>query len=125
MIVEHTVDKEEVGKMEKLVTFENCKNCMMFVTHITAAKEARKGYKRDAKHKFEDNEIVLSVDLQKVIMLPTLPDLKSSIFCKRFVLFNESFVPVGSGKGKGLDVIWHEALLGRTRLLKLKFRMVV
>ena len=56
---------------------------------------------------------VMSVDLQKVIMLPKLPGLKCSISCKRLVFFNESFVPVGSKNGKGSGVMWHEALAVR------------
>jgi len=31
------------------------------------------------------NEIVVSVDMQKVITLPRLPGIKQAIFCKRLV----------------------------------------
>ena len=46
--------------------------------------------------------MVISVDMQKVIMLPRLPRLKQAIFCKRLVLFNETFAPVG-GKAKNFS----------------------
>ena len=33
-------------------------------------------------------------------MLPRLPGLKIAIFCRRIILSNETFVPLG-GKGRG------------------------
>ena len=60
----------------------------------------------------------MSVDMQKVIMLPRLPGLKQAIFCKRLVLFNETFAPVGGWKKtktlKPTGVLWHEAIKGRS-----------
>ena len=60
----------------------------------------------------------MSVDMQKVIMLPRLPGLKQAIFCKRLVLFNETFAPVGCWKKsktlKPTGVLWHEAIKGRS-----------
>lgn len=53
-----------------------------------------------------------SVDMQKVIMLPSLPGIKTAIFTKRLVAFHETFAPL-----KTLDntiaVIWNEAISGR------------
>ena len=56
----------------------------------------------------------MSVDLQKVMLLPRLPGLKKAISCKRLVAFNESFVPVRTKYGKALGVLWHEGIAGRS-----------
>ena len=53
--------------------------------------------------------------MQKVIMLSRLPGLKV-VFCKRIVVFNETFAPVGRskhGKDKAAGVLWHEEIRGR------------
>ena len=53
--------------------------------------------------------------MQKVIMLSRLPGLKV-VFCKRIVVFNETFAPVGGskhGKDKAAGVLWHEGIRGR------------
>ena len=64
-----------------------------------------------------EDEVVVSVDMQKVIMLPRLPGLKVAVFCKRIVLLNESFAPIGGakvGKQKPTGVLWHEGIKGRS-----------
>ena len=48
--------------------------------HIKAAKEARSRYREEATRKWNDNETVVSVDMQKVIMLPRIPGLKEVVF---------------------------------------------
>ena len=50
--------------------------------HIKIAKEARSRYREEAMRKWNDNETVVSVDMQKVIMLPRIPGLKEVVFCK-------------------------------------------
>ena len=48
-------------------------------------------------------------------MLSRLPGLKV-VFCKRIVVFNETFAPVGRskhGKDKAAGVLWHEGIRGR------------
>ena len=61
-----------------------------------------------------DAEYIVSADLQKVIMLPILPGLKKAIFCKRIVMFNETFAPLGGSKnGKPIGKLWHDGISGR------------
>lgn len=43
----------------------------------------------------ESETVYVSVDLQKVILLPHLPHYKSAIFTSRLIVFNETFVPLG------------------------------
>ena len=52
----------------------------------------------------QDNEVVVSTDMQKVLMLPRMPGLKTAIFCQRLVVFHQTFAPLG-GKGKSVGVI--------------------
>ena len=63
-----------------------------------------------------DDELIAFVDMQKVIMLLRIPGLKVVVFCKRIVLFNETFTPVGGSKkgGKATAVLWHEGVKGRS-----------
>ena len=44
--------------------------------------------------KWDDNELIASFNLQKVIMLPKLPGLELIIFCKLISLFNEVLTTV-------------------------------
>ena len=64
----------------------------------------------------DQDKMVVSVDLEKVIMLPRFPGNKTAIFCKRIVAFNETFAPVGRSRGgkKATGVLWHEGVKGRT-----------
>jgi hypothetical protein len=51
-------------------------------------------------------------------MLPRLDMFKAVLFTKRIVVFNESFVPLGTG-GESHCVpyaaLWHEAIAGRKK----------
>ena len=49
------------------------------------------------------------------MMLPRLPGLKVAIFCKRIVLFNETFAPLGGkSRGKVNGVLWYEGIAGQS-----------
>ena len=78
---------------------EKRNTCDNYTTHISKAIEARSMYKAEKDREWEPNEVVILVDMQQVIMLSRLPELKQAIFCKRLVLFNETFAPIG-GKVK-------------------------
>nr|CAH7712410.1 unnamed protein product [Callosobruchus chinensis] len=96
---------------------KNCNTCENWRTHIKKAELARVNYRIDAEKPASEDEVIFSVDLQKVIMLPRCEMFKSVIFTGRLVAYNESFVPVGS-KNKNvrpMAVIWHEAIKGRKK----------
>ena len=63
------------------------------------------------------DEILLSADMQKVILLPRLPGFKLCFFTIRVVVINDSFAPilnkVTKCDMKALGVLWHEAIMGR------------
>ncbi|KAK9694956.1 hypothetical protein QE152_g33190 [Popillia japonica] len=64
-------------------------------------------------------ELFVSADLQKVIMLPRAEMFKEVLFIPRIVAFNESIVPIGKNRSnlKPLAVIWHEAVAGQLNCL--------
>ena len=92
----HKVDKHELSKLDengqnRKPTFVDCADCVDFELHIKTRNEARERYCEEKNQEWTDNKKVVSVDMQKVIMLPRLPGLKVVVFCKRIVVFNETF----------------------------------
>ncbi|RUS90867.1 hypothetical protein EGW08_001374 [Elysia chlorotica] len=77
--------------------------------HIRRRDEARAAYKMDAGRTHDDQEIITSVDLQKVMMLPRLPGVKSFAFPKRIVVFNETFAGLGTSCNN-VAVVWNESV---------------
>ena len=85
--------------------------------HIEKGGIARRHYRFDSEEPCESSTAHFSVDLQKVIMLPRLPGIKTCVFTKRIIAFNETFAPLGgkhkSKPGKPIGILWHEAVTGR------------
>ena len=104
------------GKENNKRTYDNCESCGDFISQIKTASQARESYRRDKDRELNDDELITSVDMKKVIMLPRIPGLNVVVFCKRIVLFNETFAPVGGSKkgGKATGVLWHEGVKGRS-----------
>ena len=113
----YELSKSDENRKNRKPTFVDCADCVDFELHIKTATEARERYREEKNREWTDNEKVVSVDMQKVIMLPRLPGLKVVVFCKRIVVFNETFAPVGgskNGKDKATGVLWHEGIRGRS-----------
>lgn len=74
-------------------------------------------YQKQAKTQSEvNNNILVSVDLQKVIMLPRVDSFKQVLFTKRIIAYHESFVPLGNNsKLFPYACIWHEGINGRNK----------
>ena len=68
---------EQIG--EKIRVFQNCAKCETFQKHIEIATEVRSSYQNQMI--MPRNKMTVSVDMQKVIMLPRLPYLKQAISC--------------------------------------------
>ena len=93
---------------------ENCSVCSDWKKHIENARIARTKYREDAGKEWTDGTAYMSCDMQKVIMMPRMPGVKSAVFTRRVVLFHETFAPLGDGKDKPtLAVLWHEGISGR------------
>lgn len=95
-----------------------CDECNQWRQHIARAREARDLYKSDSTAQWSTDYSVRSVDLQKVIMLPRMPGIKSAVFTKRIIAFHETFTTVGKmkivkSKKRTISVVWHEGTAGR------------
>ena len=85
---------------------DSCIQCASYQDHSRRYHETRKEYEADAKKsKDSQEETYLSVDMQKVILLPRLPTYKRCLFTKRIVTVNKSFVPIGKNGGNGIGVL--------------------
>ena len=113
-------DKEE-GKSneagEKQGGKDICDVCKDHKLHLVKADESREMYRADVL-KNTDSYPVFSMDMQKVLMLPHLPGMKTALFTQRIILINQSIVPVGKFSEiidqdkKARGYIWHEAIQG-------------
>ena len=75
--------------------------------------------KRDAKANPDEGiDIAVAADMQKIMMLPYMPGVKSCAFVNRLVAFNQTFAPTGEQRKKThpqrvIVIVWHEAISGR------------
>ena len=95
----------------------NCEIYSYYFIHKEKYTSARKMYDDHAEKSkvCPSDTIYYTVDLQKVIMLPQMECFKTCIFTKRIVVFNQSFVPIGSMQKASrppVAVLWHEAIAG-------------
>ena len=106
--------KKHSEHMDDRDTAENCgcERCQHHSEHIRRRDEARAAYKMDAGRTPDDQEVITSVDLQKVMMLPRLPGVKSCAFTRRIVVFNETFAGLGTSSNN-VAVVWNESVSGR------------
>ena len=95
----------------------NCISCANFDIHQKQYTAARKEYEKDklyAEKQCDRTEMLISVDMQKVILLPRLEQFKRCIFTRRIVTINQSFVPIGTQTNvKPRGILWHEETCGR------------
>lgn len=69
-------------------------------------------YKKDANINTSSTSRVFSMNLQKILLLPMIPDLKTCFFTISLIVFNETFASLRP-KGKSHCVLWHEIVAGR------------
>lgn len=94
----------------------DCEECKKWNTHILRAKRSRELYQQDCNKPQTNDTIKVSVDLQKIIMIPRIEMFKKAIFTQRLIAYNESFVPLGKCKqSPPYAVLWHEAVSGRSK----------
>ena len=83
--------------------------------HKKKKDEARDSYREDrsaSEGNINKGTVYLSHDLQKVRMLPEIPGVKSAVFTSRICTYNETFSPIGKGKGKSYAMLWHQGIAG-------------
>ncbi|XP_063046269.1 uncharacterized protein LOC134459601 [Engraulis encrasicolus] len=94
-----------------------CEICKEWEVHHFRAVRGRDHYRMDAEKQEEVDTVIRSVDLQKVIMLPRMPGVKTAVFTRRITAFHETFAMVGkmsTKKKKAISVVWHEGIAGRS-----------
>lgn len=63
------------------------------------------------KYKFDANlNKIYSMDLQKVLLPPNMPETKSRFFISFLIAFNETFTPLKPKSGIIYCIVWHEAV---------------
>ena len=89
---------------------EDCGACSKQKAHDELKTESRATYKEDGENVLPDR-VVRSVDLQKVIMLPCLPGVKTACFTRRIVAFYKTFAPIGKYKAviPTISCIWQKS----------------
>ena len=80
-----------------------------YICHRRRYREARVEYGNDTAR---EDKLIMSADLQKVIMLPRMDQFKKAIFTRRLTVFNETFAGVSQGS-PNVAVLWHEGTSGR------------
>lgn len=85
--------------------------------HKKRAEKASQKYRED-KSRPEDKSLkICSMDLQKVLLLPVMPDIKDCFFTSRLVVFNETFAPLQptcKSNSSSYCVVWHEGIADRS-----------
>ena len=75
---------------------QTCDVCIKWQNHIRKAGESRQEYRNDSATENRNlSHVMFCADLQKVIMLPRMENIKTVLFTRRIIAFNESFVPLG------------------------------
>ena len=89
------IDVEKVRLKGLKPPVPTCSKCKCWAEHIVRAGISRKLYRSDAEKRLETGEPIYAADLQKAIMLPQMPGMKTAVFTRRIIAFNETFAPVG------------------------------
>lgn len=115
---EHLKDEHGITlkTRQEMTSVTGCNGqCKMYALHKIRYQLGRTKYRSDAKKDWGRESLALSVDLQKVIMLPRMPGNKTAVFTKRIVAYHETFSPLGSkaDKKNTVSVIWHEGIAKR------------
>ncbi|GFR73255.1 CAI-1 autoinducer sensor kinase/phosphatase CqsS, partial [Elysia marginata] len=98
----------------------NCDPCTIQLQHKTNYTSSRIHYKKGAEEDPEEGTtIYVAEDMQKVIMLPSMPGVKSFVFVNRLVAYHETFAPLGDQHKKKypkqvMSILWHEGISGRS-----------
>jgi len=94
---------------------ELCSKCTEWREHNDRARLARVNYLADKDTPNDKNCARFTTDMQKIIMLPAMPGVKTAVFTRRLVAFHQTFAPLGSRTKiqPAVGIIWHEAIAGR------------
>lgn len=102
---------------------ENCGTCVEFELnpgscledkkkHLEKNNNARCQYNLDMQKNRAD-ATVFAADMQKIILLPKMPNVKEAFFTPRLITINETFVNMQADGGRHYCFLWHEAIQNR------------
>ena len=95
---------------------KECLLCTENEKHLQRAQLTREAYRADVVCNTNQNNPYLSMDMQKVLMLPLLPGCKTAIFTRRIFLINQTFALLGGTRKTNVKphgYLWHEGIQGR------------
>ena len=81
---------------------------------MISSNQSRQAYREDASNMNDNDNAIFSVDLQKVIILPRFPGVKSVCFTKRIISYSLTFAPLDNKKKvtqktmRTYAVTWHD-----------------
>ena len=102
------------------VDYPNCNFCKIQLEHKQNYTSGRVHYQRDKEEDPEEGTtLYLATEMQTVIMLPSMPGVKSCVFVNRLVAYHETFAPLGEQRKKKhpkqvMSILWHEGISGRS-----------
>ena len=77
---------------------DDCDMCLKWKSHIEQAEAARQEYGTDRDAAIDDDSIIFSADLEKVIMLPRMDTFKTALFTRRIIALTTVFCATWSVK---------------------------
>ena len=102
---------EDIDNDEK-----TCETCKKHKNHHERAKISREVYRKDASLNKTSEGAYLSMDMQKILMLPHVCGIKTALFTRRIIMINKSIAPLGTFKdnsNKTRGYLWHEVIQGQ------------
>jgi hypothetical protein len=85
-----------------------------FALHKMKSDKALENYKIEATQKNSKHVKYWSMDLQKVILLPVMPQIKEAVFVSRLITFNLTFAPINKqSPDSATCIVWHEGHAGQ------------
>ena len=103
----------------KIDSENTCEVCKEQENHLERARKSREVYRKDASLNTNFDETYFLMNMQKVLMLPYLPSIKTALLTRRIIMIIQSIVPLGSfkstngaqnNKKKPKGYLWHEAI---------------
>ena len=88
-----------------------CEVCKNHEEHLALAGESREQYRKNRDYPPEEG-ILLTSDMQQVVMIPRMPGYKSVIVQKKLTVYHQTVSTLGDAKGS-VGVVWHSAMMQR------------
>ena len=67
---------------------QTCETCKKHENHLERAKKSREGYRKDPSLNKTFEEAYFLMDMQKILMLPHPPGIKTALFTRRIFMIS-------------------------------------